>query len=162
MLGRAPGLCLLAAIVLAGCSRPETPRPEYRRLTRAICLDAVRQVRALPRPRSDAELLTVLRRLQAINRRMTERIALVDPPDGQRPELRQDAAVDIGIRTNATVRELIESLQASAQPRRELVRRRTTLRRAAVSDSHAWAKARMHACGDGPSRALADLAAGSV
>ena len=154
-----PALCLLAAIVLAGCSRPETPRPEYRRLTRAICLDGVRQVRALPRPRSDAELITVLRRLQAINRRMTERIALLDAPEGQRPELRQDAAVDIGIRTNATLRELIESLRASRQPRLELERRAAALRRAAVTDAHAWAKARMHACADGPSRALADLAA---
>jgi hypothetical protein len=156
---RATFPCALAALLLVGCSRPETPRLDYRRQTNAICAATVQQVRALPQPRSDAELLAVLRRLRAINRRMTERIAVLDAPPGDRPERRQDAVVDIGLRTDKAAQKLIEALSRSGQPQRELDRRRPTLRRAAERADHAWARTRLHACADGPSSALAQVGA---
>ena len=152
-------VCALAALLLAGCSRPDTPRLEYRRQANAICAAAAQQVRALPQPRSDAELLAVLRRLRAINRRMTERIAVLDAPPGDRAEHRQDAVVDIGLRTDKAAQKLIETLPRSGQPQRELDRRRPALRRAAKRDDHAWARARLHPCADGPSSALAEVGA---
>jgi hypothetical protein len=156
---RAPALCLLVAFVVAGCSRPATPRLEYQKQTQAICVDTVREVRALPAPRSDAEIVAVVRRLREINRSMTKRIAVLDPPPGDRHERRQDYIVDIGLRTDAAARELLELLATSSQPRRELERRRPALRRTAIREGHRWAKGRLQACKDGPSRALADVGA---
>jgi hypothetical protein len=152
--------CALAALLLAGCSRPELPRREYAKRTQAICADAVRQVQALPAPRSDAEIIATVRRLRAINRRATERIAALDAPPGNRPERRQDAVVDIGLRTDFAAGELLEALTKSPHPRRELDRRRPALRRAATSDGHAWARGRLRGCAAGPTRALAEVGAG--
>jgi hypothetical protein len=151
--------CVSAALALTGCSRPATPRFEYQRKTAAICADTVHQVRALPAPRSDAEIVTVVRRLRTINRHMTQRIAVLDPPPGDRPERRQDGIVDSGLRTDGVARELLEALTRSSQPRHELERRRPALRRAAIRESHAWAKGRLRSCADGPSRALAEVGA---
>jgi hypothetical protein len=152
--------CALAALLLAGCSRPELTRNEYAKRTHAICADAVRQVQALPPLRSDAEIVATVRRVRAINRRMTGRIAALDPPPGDRPERRQDAIVDIGLRTDIAARHLIEALTKSPNPRRELDRRRPALRRAAISEAHAWAKGRLRECAAGPTHALAEVGAG--
>jgi hypothetical protein len=147
--------CALLALVLTGCSRPVNPLPKYRRETARICADAVHQLRALPTTQTNADLIAVVRRVRAINRRMTERIAALDAPRGTRGEQRQNTAVDIGVRMDIEARELLKVLVRSPQPRRELERRRRALRRAAGSDLQAWAKARLRACAPGPSVALA-------
>jgi hypothetical protein len=158
---RTAPLVALAALVLAGCSRPVMPDAEYAKRTRAICGDAVRQVQALPTPRSDAEIGATVRRVRAINRHVTERIATLDTPRGARAEHRQDGAVDIGLRTDAAARRLLHALAKSPQPRRELERRRPALRRLAASETRAWSRARLRACAAGPTHALAEVGTGA-
>ncbi|MDX6668628.1 MAG: hypothetical protein QOK04_2008, partial [Solirubrobacteraceae bacterium] len=112
-------------------------------------------------PRSDAEIVATVRRVRAINRRTTERIAALDAPPGARAELRQDSVVDIGLRTDFAAGELLEALSRSPQPRRELERQRPALRRAAANEARVWARARLRRCAAGPTHALAEVGTGA-
>src|SRR5436305_1661715 len=72
----------LALLTLAGCTRPALSRQEYRARVTGYCTAAQTAAGALPAATDRAALLTRLRRLRAINRRLTNRIAQLNPPIG--------------------------------------------------------------------------------
>src|SRR6266516_284025 len=115
MSGRArrclPALAILAAVALAGCTRPALSRQDYR---------------------------ARVRRLRAINRRLTNRIARVNPPIGT--DRSHDSAINIGLRTDRALGRLTAALKTSPDPAAELARRRPALVQAAANDAHRWAK----------------------
>ncbi len=141
--GCLPALAVLAAVALAGCTRP-----------------AQAEQRRLPAAADRATLLARLRRLRAINRRLTNRIARVNPPIGT--DRSHDSAINIGLRTDRTLGRLTAAVKTSPDPAAELARRRPELVRAATSDAHRWAKLRLKGCVGGPSQALADVRAPRV
>ena len=104
-----------------------------------------------------ANLLTRLRRLRAINRRLTDRIARVNPPIGT--DRSHDSAINIGLRTDRELGRLTLALKRSPDPAAELARRRPALATAATSDAHRWAQLRLKGCVGGPSQSLADVPA---
>lgn len=148
---------LLALLVLAGCARPALRRQEYRSRATRVCAEAQTAQRAIPAATDRATLLAGLRRLRAINRRMTNGIAALNPPIGT--DKSHDAAVEIGLRTDRTLGALTLALRRSPSPAAELARRRPALARAAAVDAHRWARLRLHGCAGGPSQAMAGLRA---
>ena len=161
MSGRArrwlPALAVLAAVVLAGCTRPALSRQDYRARVTGYCAAAQAEQRALPAVTDRATLLARLRRLRAINRRLTNRIARVNPPIGT--DRSHDSAINIGLRTDRALGRLTAALKTSPDPAAELARRRPALASAATNDAHRWAKLRLKGCVGGPSQALADTPA---
>ncbi len=152
-----PALVLLAAIAVAGCTRPALSRQEYRARVTGYCATAQAEQQTLPAATDRAALLTRLRRLRAINRTLTNRIARVNPPIGT--DRSHDSAINIGLRTDRALGRLTAALKTSPDPAAELARRRPTLARAATNDAHRWAKLRLKGCVGGPSRSLADVPA---
>jgi len=152
-----PALVLLTAVVLAGCTRPALSRQEYRTRVTGYCATAQSELRTLPAATDRAALLTRLRRLRAINRSLTNRIARVNPPIGT--DRSHDSAINIGLRTDRALGRLTVALKTSPNPAAELARRRPDLARAATNDAHRWAKLRLKGCVGGPSQALADVPA---
>ena len=152
-----PALVLVTAVVLAGCTRPALSRQEYRARVTGYCATAQAHERALPAATDRATLLTRLRRLRAINRRLTNQIARVNPPIGT--DRSHDSAINIGLRTDRALGRLTVALKTSPNPAAELARRRPDLARAATNDAHRWAKLRLKGCVGGPSQALADVPA---
>jgi hypothetical protein len=152
-----PALVLVTAVVLAGCTRPALSRQEYRARVTGYCATAQAHQRALPAATDRATLLTRLRRLRAINRRLTNQIARVNPPIGT--DRSHDSAINIGLRTDRALGRLTVALKTSPNPAAELARRRPDLARAATNDAHRWAKLRLKGCVGGPSQALADVPA---
>jgi len=152
-----PALVLLTAVVLAGCTRPALSRQEYRTRVTGYCATAQSEQRTLPAATDRAALLTRLRRLRAINRSLTNRIARVNPPIGT--DRSHDSAINIGLRTDRALGRLTVALKTSPNPAAELARRRPDLARAATNDAHRWAKLRLKGCVGGPSQALADVPA---
>jgi hypothetical protein len=150
-----PALVLLTAVVLAGCTRPALSRQEYRTRVTGYCATAQSEQRTLPAATDRAALLTRLRRLRAINRSLTNRIARVNPPIGT--DRSHDSAINIGLRTDRALGRLTVALKTSPNPAAELARRRPDLARAATNDAHRWAKLRLKGCVGGPSQALADV-----
>src|SRR3981189_2055978 len=118
-----PALVVLAAVAIADATRPA--------LTRPAAAD-----RPTPLPR--------LRRLRAINRRLTDRIARVNPPIGT--DRSHDSAINIGLRTDRELGRLTLALKRSPDPAAELARRRPALATAATSDAHRWAQLRLKGC----------------
>src|SRR6478672_674838 len=152
-----PALVLLTAVVVAGCTRPALSRQEYRTRVTGYCASAQSEQRTLPAATDRAALLTRLRRLRAINRSLTNRIARVNPPIGT--DRSHDSAINIGLRTDRALGRLTVALKTSPNPAAELTRRRPDLARAATNDAHRWAKLRLKGCVGGPSQALADVPA---
>jgi hypothetical protein len=152
-----PALVVLTTVALAGCTRPALSRPEYRARVTGYCATAQASQRALPPATDRAALLTRLRRLRAINRRLTNQIARVNPPIGT--DRSHDSAINIGLRADRALGRLTVALKTSPDPAAELARRRATLARAATSDAHRWAKLRLKGCVGGPSQALAEVPA---
>jgi hypothetical protein len=152
-----PALVLVTAVVLAGCTRPALSRQEYRARVTGYCATAQAHQRALPAATDRATLLTRLRRLRAINRRLTNQIARVNPPIGT--DRSHDSAINIGLRADRALGRLTVALKTSPNPAAELARRRPDLARAATNDAHRWAKLRLKGCVGGPSQALADVPA---
>ena len=152
-----PALVVLTALALAGCTRPALSRQEYRARVTGYCATAQASQRALPAATDRAALLTRLRRLRAINRRLTNQIAQVNPPIGT--DRSHDNAINIGLRTDRTLGRLTVALKTSPDPAVELARRRATLAQAATNDAHRWAKLRLKGCVGGPSQALAEVPA---
>ena len=70
-----PALALVGAVVLAGCTRPALSRQEYRARVTGYCARAQAAQRVIPAATSRDALLTRLRRLRAVNRRLTNQIA---------------------------------------------------------------------------------------
>jgi hypothetical protein len=152
-----PALVVLTALALAGCTRPALSRQDYRARVTGYCATAQASQRALPAATNRAALLTRLRRLRAINRRLTNQIAQVNPPIGT--DRSHDNAINIGLRTDRALGRLTVALKTSPDPAAELARRRPSLTRAATNDAHRWAKLRLKGCVGGPSQALADVPA---
>src|SRR5436190_24106891 len=152
-----PALAVLGAITVAGCTRPALSRQDYRGRVTAYCATAQAEQRALPAATDRATLLARLRRLRAINRRLTNRIARVNPPIGS--DRSHDSAINIGLRTDRALGRLTADLKTSPNPAAELARRRPDLARAATNNAHRWAKLRLKGCVGGPSEALADVPA---
>src|SRR6266550_2076961 len=161
MSGRArrclPALAILAAVALAGCTRPALSRQDYRARVTGYCAAAQAEQRALSAVTDRATLLARLRRLRAINRRLTNRIARVNPPIGT--DRSHDSAINIGLRTDRALGRLTVALKTSPDPAAELARRRPALALEATRDAHRWAKLRLKGCVGGPSQALADVPA---
>jgi hypothetical protein len=148
---------MLGGVLLGACTRPALSRSEYRSRVGALCGEAKRALGALALPRAAPTGLVVsLRRLRAINRRLTNRIAVLDPPLGT--DRSHDAAIAIGQRTDRALGRLTAALAGSASPARELGARRPALAAAAAADDHRWARLRLKACAGGPSAALASVA----
>jgi hypothetical protein len=152
-----PALAVLAAVALAGCTRSALSRQDYRARVTGYCATAQAEQRGLPAATDRATLLAGLRRLRAINRRLTNRIARVNPPIGT--DRSHDSAINIGLRTDRALGRLTAEVKTSPDPAAELARRRPELVRAATSDAHRWAKLRLKGCVGGPSQALADVRA---
>ena len=152
----AAALCLLAATLLSGCTRPALSRSEYRSRVTALCAAAQRSAAALPAPATPTQLASTLRRLRAINRSLTNKITVLDPPLGT--DRSHDAAVAIGLRTDRLVGRLTARVRASAMPAQVLRAEGRTLSAAAMRDDHRWAQLRLKACAGGPSSALARVA----
>src|SRR3981189_1934240 len=110
----APALALPATVVLAGCTRPALSRQEYRSRVTGYCATAQAGQRALPAATDRAALLTRLRRLRAINRRMTNQIARVNPPIGT--DRSHASAINIGLRTDRPLGRLTVALKTSSNP----------------------------------------------
>jgi hypothetical protein len=121
-------VALLAAGVVAGCTRPALSEEDYQRRATEICAETERRERALGQPRTDAEVVPLLRRVRAVHRRETERIAQLNPPLDW--EERHDEAVKIGINEDRTAERLIREIERSPSPHAELLRRREEFRRA--------------------------------
>jgi hypothetical protein len=151
----APAAALVLALValLAGCTRPALSRQEYRARVTAYCARAHAEQAALPAPTDRAALLTRLRRLRAINRALTNRIARLNPPIGT--DRSHDKAINIGLRTDRTLGRLTATVRTSPDPAAELARRRPELQAAAAADAHRWAILRLKGCVGGPSETLA-------
>ena len=147
-----PALALVGAVVLAGCTRPALSRQEYRARVTGYCARAQAAQRVLPAATSRDALLTRLRRLRAVNRRLTDQIARLNPPIGT--DRSHDSAINIGLRTDRLLGRLTAALKTS-----ELARRRPALVREATGDAHRWAKLRLKGCVGGPSQALATVQA---
>ncbi len=152
-------MCLLAATLLSACTRPALSRSEYRGRVTALCAAAQRALRPLAGPPAPApaELVPTLRRLRSINRRLTTRIAVLDPPLGT--DRSHDAAIAIGQRTDRAVGRLTAMLNGSPAAAQVLQAQAPALGAAATGDDHRWARLRLKACADGPSGVLARLAA---
>jgi hypothetical protein len=148
-----PALVVLGAVTLAGCTRPALSRQDYRARVTGYCATAQAEQRALPAATDRAALLVRLRRLRAINRRLTNRIAQVNPPIGT--DGSHDRAINIGLRTDRALGRLTVALKHSPNPAAELAHRRPELASVATSDAHRWAKLRLKGCVGGPSQALA-------
>src|SRR6266480_4372031 len=112
MSGRArrclPALAILAAVALAGCTRPALSRQDYRARVTGYCATAQAEQRALPAATDRAALLIRLRRLRAINRRLTNRIAQLNPPIGT--DQSHDKAINIGLRTDRVLGRVTAAL----------------------------------------------------
>ena len=152
-----PALVVLAAVAIAGCTRPALSRPDYRARVTGYCATAQAQQRALPAATDRATLLVRLRRLRAVNRLLTNQIARVNPPIGT--DRSHDSAINIGLRTDRELGRLTLALKRSPDPAAELARRRPALATAATSDAHRWAQLRLKGCVGGPSQSLADVPA---
>ena len=152
-----PALAVLVAVALAGCTRPALSRQDYRARVTGYCAAAQAEQRALPAVADRAALLARLRRLRAINRRLTNRIARVNPPIGT--DRSHDSAINIGLRTDRALGRLTAALKTGPDPAAELAGRRPALASAATNDAHRWAKLRLKGCVGGPSQALADTPA---
>ena len=152
-----PALALVGAVVLAGCTRPALSRQEYRARVTGYCARAQAAQRVIPAATSRDALLTRLRRLRAVNRRLTNQIARLNPPIGT--DRSHDSAINIGLRTDRTLGRLTAALKTSPDAAAELARRRPALVQAAANDAHRWAKLRLKGCVGGPSQALADVPA---
>jgi hypothetical protein len=152
-----PALVVLATLALAGCTRPALSRQDYRTRVTDYCARAQAEQRTLPAANDRATLLVRLRRLRAVNRLLTNRIARVNPPIGT--DRSHDSAINIGLRTDRALGQLTVALKHSPNPAAELARRRPALTSAATSDAHRWAKLRLKGCVGGPSQALADVQA---
>src|SRR2546429_2812071 len=139
-----PALVLLTALVLAGCTRPALSRQEYRARVTGYCARAHADQGTLPARANQGALLTRLRRLRAINRRLTNEIARLNPPIGT--DRSHDSAINIGLRTERVLGRLTAALKTSPDPAAELARRRPTLVQAATNDAHRWAKLRLKGC----------------
>jgi hypothetical protein len=150
-----PALVLMAAVALAGCTRPALSRQEYRARVTGYCARAQADQRALPAPTSRDALIIRLRRLRAINRRLTNEIARLNPPIGT--DRSHDSAINIGLRTDRALGRLTAALKASPDPAAELARRRPALAFEATRDAHRWAQLRLKGCVGGPSQALATV-----
>jgi hypothetical protein len=148
-----PVLAVLASVLVAGCTRPALSRQEYRTRVTAYCARAQAEQAALPAATSRAALLTRLRRLRAINRALTNRIARLNPPIGT--DRSHDKAINIGLRTDRALGRLTATLKTSPDPAAELARQRAALAAAATADAHRWAMLRLKGCVGGPSQALA-------
>ena len=157
MARRAAALWLLAGSLLVGCTRPALSRSEYRARVTALCAAAHRSLAALPPPATTTQLIPTLRELRAINRRLTNRIAVLDPPLGT--DRSHDAAIAIGLRADHAVGRLTATLTRSPAPAQTLRAQRAQLSAAAVRDDHRWARLRLKACSGGPSATLARLVA---
>jgi hypothetical protein len=155
-----PALAVLAAVALAGCTRPALSRQEYRARVTGYCATAQAEQRALPATTDRTALLARLRRLRAINRRLTNRIARLNPPIGT--DRSHDSAINIGLRADRALGRLTVALKTSPDPAAELARRRPALAGAATNDAHRWAKLRLKGCVGGPSQVLADVRAPRV
>jgi hypothetical protein len=145
-----PALTALAAVALVGCTRPALSRQDYRVRVTGYCATAQAAQRGLPAATDRAGLLAHLRRLRAINRRLTNQIAQVNPPIGT--DRSHDSAINIGLRTDRALGRVTVAVKTSPDPAAELARR-------ATSDAHRWAKLRLKGCVGGPSQALADVRA---
>jgi hypothetical protein len=152
-----PALTVLAAVAVAGCTRPALSRQDYRARVTGYCATAQAHQRALPAATDRAALLTRLRRLRAINRRLTNQIARVNPPIGT--DRSHDSAINIGLRTDRELGRLVVALKSSPDPAAELARRHPALASAATNDAHRWAQLRLKGCVGGPSQVLADVRA---
>src|SRR5436309_5209491 len=127
-----PALAVLVLLFVAGCTRPALSRQEYRARVTRYCAAAQAAQRALPAATDRAALLTRLRRLRAINRRLTNRIAQLNPPIGT--DRSHDRAINIGLRTDRTLGLVTLALKTSADPAAALARRRPALALAAGTD----------------------------
>jgi len=154
-----PALVLLvvAGLVAAGCTRPALSRQEYRARVTGYCAQAQAEQRALPPATDRAALLVRLRRLRAVNRRLTNRIARLNPPIGT--DRSHDSAINVGLRTDRLLGRLTAALKTSPDPAAELARRQPALAKEALADAHRWAKLRLKGCVGGPSQALAEVRA---
>lgn len=141
---RALALGLVVASVFAGCTRPALKRPVYRMRANAICAKALARQRALPPAASDAAVLPTLRRLRAVNRRLTNRIAQLDPPLGT--DHSHDAAIHAGVLQDRFLGRLAASLHGVPQPLRRLRAQRPTLLAAGASFQHRWARLHLPEC----------------
>ena|SRR2546421_1885342 len=148
-----PALAVLALLTVAGCTRPALSRQKYRARVTGYCTAAQAAQGALPAATDRAALLTRLRRLRAINRRLTNRIAQLNPPIGT--DQSHDKAINIGLRTDRVLGRITAALKTSPDPAAELARRRPALTAAAATDAHRWAILRLKGCVGGPSQALA-------
>jgi hypothetical protein len=153
-------LALAAVVLLVGCTRPALSRQDYRARVTAYCARARAEQAALPAAAGRTALLTRLRRLRAINRALTNRIARLNPPIGT--DRSHDRAINIGLRTDRTLGQLTVALKHSPDPAAELARRRPALAAAAATDDHRWAILRLKGCAGGPSQALAATPAPEV
>ena len=154
---RTAALALVGAVLLAGCTRPALPRQEYRARVTGYCVRAQAAQGVLPAATSRDALLTRLRRLRTVNRRLTNQIARLNPPIGT--DRSHDAAINIGLRTDRLLGRLTAALKTSPDPAAELARRQPALAREATSDAHRWAKLRLKGCVGGPSQALGTVKA---
>ena len=141
---RAPGLVLLAATaLLAGCNRPALKPREFRAQVNAICADALQRQRALQIPARGPDALPGLRRLRAIGRQETNRIAALNPPLGY--DTRHDRIVDAAVREDEATGRLIRALERDPQARGELPQRRV-LRRQAARSARIMRRQRLFTC----------------
>ncbi len=154
---RAAALCLLAGTLLSACTRPALSRSEYRGRVTALCAATQRSLAALPRPGSATQLVPTLRRVRAINRRFTTRLAVLDPPLGT--DRSHDAAIAIGQRTDRSIGRLTARLKGSTAPAQTLEAHGSALSVAAARDDHRWARLHLKACVGGASVVLARMAA---
>jgi hypothetical protein len=120
----------LAAAAAAGCTRPALSDEDYQRRTAEICAETERSERALGEPRTDADVVPLLRRVRALHRRETERIARLNPPLDW--EERHNEAVEVGVDEDRAAQRLIVRLERSPRPRAELLRSRDEWRRLGV------------------------------
>src|SRR5437763_662966 len=112
-----PALALVSAVVLAGCTRPALSREEYRARVTGYCARAQAAQRVIPAATSRDALLTRLRRLRAVNRRLTNQIARLNPPIGT--DRSHDSAINIGLRTDHLLGRLTAALKTSPDPTTE-------------------------------------------
>jgi len=154
---RAAALCLLAGLLLSACTRPALSRSEYRGRVTALCAATQRSLAALPSPATATQLVATLRRLRAINRRLTTDIAVLDPPLGT--DRSHDAAIAIGQRTDRSIGRLTAGLTSTSAPPQTLKAQDPALAAAATRDDHRWARLHLKACAGGASVVLARLAA---
>ncbi len=117
-------LACTASLVGAGCGGDDDGEgasdggsltaAEYRKQGNALCKDAIREVRAIPEPKSPDEIADYLEEVFETSERVNDEFVALEPPE----ELRADheRAVELSEESEKTFDELIERARDASDP----------------------------------------------